>query len=297
MNENEPISDGVLEEIKKHFKFLFDREYVVYSASMGNKDFGVWEVVLKRQDFLVQLFAERGWLSLSFGAPSKGFVEIGSLTYFLSGERDFVDLSGDMKKNAILLQKYMGEFEACYGSDFPKYEEGLKSAEHRYSARQARQVSNQAEAVQRWIIWPVLAIIYGLLLIVCFKIYDELVLSWLLSEWLLNFGFSSSSLLMKGVSLLLAVGTVYITYRVIQKSDDAAENVAISTRQTTKRNTILGAIIFFPLFLIAFAFLIGAILSVVPWGDYYVMYPIITLGLSFLLALWIASSIYKSNRR
>ena len=93
MNEIEPISERVLEDIKKHFRFLFDKGYVVHSASTINKDYGVWEVILKHQDFLVRLFAERGGLDLFFGSSSAGFVEMRSLIYFLSGERDFYGLT------------------------------------------------------------------------------------------------------------------------------------------------------------------------------------------------------------
>src|SRR6476660_118945 len=120
MNEEETISDKVLEDIKEHFKFLFDKKYVIHSAKMHSVAFDAWEVILKRQDYYVKFEEERGGLDLSFGSPSKGFIATHALIYFLSKEKDFIGfsligflLSNAMKKEASLLQKHIDEFELC----------------------------------------------------------------------------------------------------------------------------------------------------------------------------------------
>ena len=134
MNEEGPIADRVLKDIKKNFEFLFDRGYEIHSGRTINEYYDVWEVILNRQDFFVRFFSERLWIDLYFGSPSKGFVEIKSLTYFLSGGKDFVDYSlSEMGKRTTLLREHIDEFEKCLGSEFPKFEEALKSAEKTYN--------------------------------------------------------------------------------------------------------------------------------------------------------------------
>ena len=138
MNETSAISDKVLEDIKKYFKFLFDRGYVIYSAKMHSVAFDAWEVILKHQDYYVKFYEEKGGLDLSFGSPSKGFIAIRALIYFLSNEKDFVGPSlffGGMKKEAKLLQKQIDRFESCYENEFPKSVEELRLADERYYAR------------------------------------------------------------------------------------------------------------------------------------------------------------------
>ena len=92
---------------------------------------------MKHQDFFVRFYEEKGGLDLFFGSAPKDYMRICSLIYFLSVEKDFVGFNlldffrGIMKKDANLLQKHIDKFEACFGSEFPKYEEGLRLAEQR----------------------------------------------------------------------------------------------------------------------------------------------------------------------
>ena len=137
MNEEGPIADQLLGDIKKDFQFLFDRGYVIYSAKTYSVALGAWEVIWRHQDFFVKLDAERGTLDVSFGSLYKGFIAIRALIYFLSNEKDFVGRSifGGIKTEAKLLQKHIDKFESSFESEFPKSEEELKIAEERYYAR------------------------------------------------------------------------------------------------------------------------------------------------------------------
>ena len=96
---------------------------------------------MKHQDFFVRFYEEKGGLDLFFGSPSKDYTRIRSLIYFLSDEKDIPGFNlldffrGIMKKEANLLQKHIDKFEVCFGSEFPKYEEGLRLAEQRYFER------------------------------------------------------------------------------------------------------------------------------------------------------------------
>jgi hypothetical protein len=138
MNESSAISDKVLEDIKKHFKFLFERGYEIDSTKTQSVAFDTWEVILKHQDFFVKLYEEKGRLDVSFGSPSKGFMSIRALIHFLSNEKDFVGPSlffGGMKTEAKLLQKYIDRFESGYETEFPSSAEEFRFAEERYYAR------------------------------------------------------------------------------------------------------------------------------------------------------------------
>jgi hypothetical protein len=136
MLNREPISGTVSNEIKKHFKFLFDRGYEIDYAEIINTHYDVWEVVLKHNEYRVRVFEERGGLDLFFGSSMNGFIEIRSLIFFLSGEKDLIyaPLAG-MKKYARLLQEHIDEFELCFGSEYSKFEEGLKYAEKKFDER------------------------------------------------------------------------------------------------------------------------------------------------------------------
>ena len=138
MNETSPISDTVLADIKKYFKFLFERGYEIDSAKTLRVALDTWEVVLKHQNYSVKLYEEKGGLDISFGSPSKGFMSIRALIYFLSHEKDFVGRSfffSGMKQEAKLLQKYIDRFEASYETEFPNSAEEFRFAEERYFAR------------------------------------------------------------------------------------------------------------------------------------------------------------------
>jgi hypothetical protein len=143
MSEPIEISNVTLESIKKYFKFLFDRGYDIYSGKTFNVQFDAWEAVLKNQDFFLKFEEERGGLDLSFGSPSKGFVRIRALIYFLSKEKKFIGLGGSffdffkigMEKEAKLLQQYIDQFESSFGTEFPATKEEAELANDKYYKR------------------------------------------------------------------------------------------------------------------------------------------------------------------
>ena len=94
MSETTAISKEVqvVEDIRKYFQFLFERGYVIYSKQVFSVEFDAWEVVLKNQDFFIRFEEERLGLDVSFGSPSKGFMRVRALIYYLSKERKFIGL-------------------------------------------------------------------------------------------------------------------------------------------------------------------------------------------------------------
>lgn len=140
MNETTPISDRALVDIKKYFKFLFDRGNVIYSAKTINEYWMVWDVLLKNRDYYIRFESEKGVYDISFDSPSKGFMRMHALIFFLSDETKFIELGdgclgifrNDMKTKADLLQEYIDEFEPSFERKFPETEEKVKLAEQRY---------------------------------------------------------------------------------------------------------------------------------------------------------------------
>jgi hypothetical protein len=58
------------------------------------------------------------------------------------------------------------------------------------------------------------------MVLVLYNIYHTLGFGWLLSSWLLDLGYSSSTLLIKGISLLLAAGTACMIHPALQYAVD-----------------------------------------------------------------------------
>lgn len=144
MNNFEPkIEIGVEEKIKPNYSFLFERGYTVYEAKELAPSFDAWDLKLKRGDFFIYFFNEKGGLDVSFGSPSKGYVNIYALVYFLSKEKDFIKSGSGclgiffpkLNQTANLLKKYIDKFETSFEHDFPKTEQELKNAEERYFNR------------------------------------------------------------------------------------------------------------------------------------------------------------------
>jgi len=142
MSETTGMSPKVMEDINKHFRFLFDRGYEIYMAQPINDEWGVWQLILRNQEFWVVFEAERGGLTVSFGPP-RNTMPIRALIYFLSEEEDFIGTGGGcfnifgnaMKREAKLLQEYIGIFEESLDSEYPKTEKDVKLATQRYYAK------------------------------------------------------------------------------------------------------------------------------------------------------------------
>ena len=142
MSETTGMSPKLMEDINKHFNFLFDRGYEIYMAQPINDDWDVWQLILRNQDTWIVFKAERGGLTISFGPP-QNTMHIHALIYFLSKQKKFIGLGGGcinlfgntMKRESKLLQEYIDRFEASLESEFPKTEKDVKLAEQRYYAK------------------------------------------------------------------------------------------------------------------------------------------------------------------
>ena len=289
MDHSDSIPRHILEDVRQNFGFLLDKGYEIVSTAYDSGYYdGYWEVLFKSPTYFLNIVNDQAELILSFGTSPDSYLNVGSIIYFLSGEKEVLGASAGMKKYAGALMKYLDEIETRFRDDHAKFDKDVRSTRKKYEGR-----------VQRSSTWLIASIIYGLLFIVCFNIYDELVLGWLLSEWLLNYGYSLPGALLKVVSFLLAAGTVYVINQAVKKPADAPKNQAIFTepRPWSRRSLILLAIILFPVYLLFFAVIISLALSGLSLdsgGKSF--FSITTWVVSILLALWVAVAIIRSSK-
>lgn len=209
MITKKPISEGTLKDIKKEFSFLFKRGYTIHSSHSVNDPMERhegWEVILKRQDFQINL-ENQAVLSIFFGSPSKGFKNIRSLIYYLSDEKEFIELKLtdaiiNRWKEAKLLQKYIDKFESLYGIDFPLHEQDINAADKNFLERLDQSfslpVGASTQAPKKITVAAVVIVFTGLS--IAFALYLGTLLNWFAPE--LN-----TAIIV--VAFLLAMGTLY----------------------------------------------------------------------------------------
>jgi hypothetical protein len=83
---HQPIAEKAVKDIRKHFGYLFDRGYEIYSVKdYPEAPWPVREVILKKEDLFLKIYEERGYPEeMTFESPSKGSIDIKSMIYFLS---------------------------------------------------------------------------------------------------------------------------------------------------------------------------------------------------------------------
>jgi hypothetical protein len=290
MSINEQVPNIILDEIRKHYEFLFDRGYKVVHASEHNAQYGVWEVLLKNQEFEVGLFSERGYQEISFGSSSKGFVDIKHLVYYFSNGQEIVVGHLSDKKGADLLQKNIDNFENNLNINFPG-EDKLKSIQVEYGDVIS---SSMLQSIKESpLLYIIIAIIAGFGVNLFYKIYNEAVFGDILSSFILRFGYRNSNWEIRGLSLLLSVISLYIIYRLSMRG----EKDASQSEQEKKPPSLLWAIVFFPFFFIAFALLVGSFVSIFEWVEgYEIIGPIITIVISLLLSSGIVYLVHGNRR-
>jgi hypothetical protein len=220
-----------LENFRKLFGYLFERGYEVHSINDSEDVREPGKVVmLKKDDLYLNLHHEQSWswYELYFGSPSKGFLKIGSIIYFLSDEKDvFGNSPAEMERDANLLSKYIDDMESRFRDDYSGFWDGVQATHWNYE-----------RLFEKSLPLPILGILYFLLAVVFFELWNELVFGWLLSAWLLELGYDNSSLLIKGASVLVAIGTAYIIFKATQKPNNETQVIVAPAEQGHKKNPL-----------------------------------------------------------
>lgn len=208
-NGNSWILQDALQTIHKHFGFMLERGYEVYSAKDDpDAKKPIWEVILRKQDLFVRIYAERGVVEeLSFRTntqPPGEFTDIRTTVYAVTEGKTAPDFFGGTKEHANLLQKHLAKIEAHFG-EYVKNAGSLPTAQKEY--REA--ISPKEAKIIPILHYPLMGIIL-ILLAGGFTVLYMVLLNQL-------FSYSSS---MEGaigiVSLLLAIGTILVLRRLIK---------------------------------------------------------------------------------
>ena len=207
-NDNSWILQDALRNINKHFGFLLEKGYEVYSAKdYPDTNKPVTEVVLRKQDLFVRIYAERGVVEeVSFRMntqPPDKYTDIRIAVYAVTGGKNAPDLFGGTKGHADLLQKHLNKIEAHFG-DYVKNEGNIYAAQQEYR----KALSPKEEKFIPVLHYPLMGIILILLAGALTTLYMVL----------LNQLFSGSSIAggIGIVSLLLAIGTILVLRRLIK---------------------------------------------------------------------------------
>lgn len=207
-SDNSWILQDALKNINKHFGFMLERGYEVYSAKdYPDTNKPISEVILRKQDLFVRIYAERGVVEkLSFGTNTQTpdeFSDIRTVVYAVTGGKKVPDFFGGTKGHANLLQKHLDKIEAHFG-DYVKNTGRIQAAEKEYY----KAISPKEAKIIPILHYPLMAIVIILLAGALTTLYMVL-----LSEL-----FSASSI--QGgigiVSLLLAIGTILVLRRLIK---------------------------------------------------------------------------------
>jgi len=207
-NDNSWILQDGLKTINKHFGFMLDHGYEVYSAKdYPDTNKPIWEVILRKQDLFVRIYAERGVVEeLSFRTdtqPPDQFTDIRTAVYAVTKGKSAPDFFGGTKGHANLLRKHLDKIEMHFG-DYAKKAGSIQTAHKEYY----KAISPKEEKIIPILHYPLMAIVIILLVGALTTLYMVL----------LNQLFSGSSIgsSIGIVSLLLAIGTILVLRRLIK---------------------------------------------------------------------------------
>jgi hypothetical protein len=274
--DSDELPQDIVRDIRQNFGFLFDRGYEIVSTRSYPGRYGrSWEVLLSSPDFSLKIVDDDG-LSFFFRSLSEGDLSLGALIYFLSGEKEILGASGGMKECANLIGKYIDEIESRYRDDYSGLQKDVESIQKKYEDALVKSVES--------CLLPVLLIPF---IIFAFYIWNDFVFDGLLSGWLVENGLSSSSWLIRGISLVLAAGTTYIFQRAFTRPIDAAKLTVVSTDQKAEKKSAVVTVIRFLIFWVAYVlvlFVLSVYLPISPSFETMVIISEVLIG--FLLAAW-----------
>ena len=206
-NDNSWILQDALQTINKHFGFMLEQGYEVYSAKdYPDTNKPIWEVILRKQDLFVKIYAERrGVEEVSFRTntqPPDEFTGIRTVVYALTEGKTVPNFFGGTKGYANLLQKHLNNIEAQFGN-YVNNAGSIQTAQKGYY----KAISRKEEKIIPILHYPLLVIVIILLVGALTTLYMVL----------LNQLFSASSIGgLRIVSLLLAIVTILVLRRVIK---------------------------------------------------------------------------------
>jgi hypothetical protein len=200
------VLPDALKSIHKDFGFMFEQGYEVYSAKDDpNAGWPVWEIILRKRDLFVRLYAERGVLEdLSFRTstqPPDEFTDIIVVVYALTGKQWVPGISNRTQSYADLLRKHLDKIEAYFAGESVKIRDSIRNAKKEYG----QAITPKPEKIIPILHYPLMAMIFlllaGFLTTLYMVLLDRL------------FSALSADIYRSGipiVALLLAIGTILV---------------------------------------------------------------------------------------
>lgn len=134
--ENSWVLQDALKTIRKYYGFMLERGYEIYSAKedpQAKKP--VSEVILRKQDLFVKIYAERNRVEeVSFRTstqPLEDYTILRVAVFAVTEGRTAPDMFGGTKGYASVLQKHIPTIEARFG-EYAKKPGSLQAAEKAY---------------------------------------------------------------------------------------------------------------------------------------------------------------------
>ena len=133
----------IQKDIKRYFKFLFDRGFKFSDSFYDAQNFGNWTVSLESSKCIIEISSDRNELFVAFASikDRRSTIGLKPMIYFLSQGQNVIgpyegNLFWGKKKQyqrlATLLEKYIDQITLYFGSDFQKYKEELILAGKKY---------------------------------------------------------------------------------------------------------------------------------------------------------------------
>lgn len=85
--------DSIVEDIKHHFGFLFDKGYQLRDVRYFQESFGNWFVILESSKTFIRIDCDRNYISILFDpekANNRSHIGLESLLYCASKDKHFV---------------------------------------------------------------------------------------------------------------------------------------------------------------------------------------------------------------
>ena len=133
----------IIEDIKHHFGFLFDKGYLIRDVRYSQEAF--WHVILESPNYFIRIDCDRDYISVLFDPEKRnGRYQIGleSLIYYLSDGKHFVGYfegnpawgkNKQMERLSGLLSEYHDQIARLFETDPQRLNEDLAPSQKNYS--------------------------------------------------------------------------------------------------------------------------------------------------------------------
>ncbi len=151
---------AVINDMEKHFHFLFERGFKIQSKIYYPQSFGDWDIVLGSSSCHIRIGTERGIVMLGFRPPiatAYYATSIEAMIYFLSNGEQYVgvykgnilDREQQLERFAKLLEIYIDRILSLFSNDHERYTQDLLIAQQKVSDLQRKELREKHDKLIR----------------------------------------------------------------------------------------------------------------------------------------------------